>query len=148
MLCLLCVQVSPVPPAEERHLPRPSPLSFCWSCISGSLHRTGWGQVTTSGFGIDLLTVIYQLQLNLIFKFYTSIWAAALQGFFFPSFAPFTLLWTKYKHHLNCAVYGWCLSDINDGPWKIHTAFITVFNTFILVLIVYRSVCSFYSEKA
>lgn len=28
VLCL-CVQVSPVPPAEERHLPRPSPLSFC-----------------------------------------------------------------------------------------------------------------------
>ncbi len=46
----LCVQVSPVSTAEERHLPWSSPLSFCWSCISGSLHCTGWGKVINSGF--------------------------------------------------------------------------------------------------
>lgn len=38
----LCVQVPPVPPAEERHLPRPSPLSIRWSCVPGGLHRAGW----------------------------------------------------------------------------------------------------------
>lgn len=51
-------QIPPVPPAEERHLPRTSPLSFCWSCIFRSLHYTGWGLLTANGFGFDKYYII------------------------------------------------------------------------------------------
>ena len=108
VLCLR-VQVSPVPPVEERYLPWSSPLSICWSCISGSLRHTGWGLVTTSGFSLNLVIVnllgiqhvTVEFLLTIIIFYFLEVHMYMSRFFLFShSIGAFSLLWTKYKHEI------------------------------------------------